>query len=577
MFSRYYQEELSYLRELGKEFAEAHPALAPMLSGPSADPDVERLLEGVAFLTALLRQKLEDEFPEIIHNLMALLWPHYLRPIPCCSIVAFEPRGALRGPQTVPAGVTLASVPVDETTCLFKTCYPVEIHPLKLLGVELLRPAGAPPSIRLTMELHEGVDLSRWSPGSLRFYLGGEFPRAADLYLLLREHLRKVVLRPLEGGEAAELPPSSVAPVGFEEGEGLIPYPSHAFTGYRVLQEYFVLPEKFLFLDLKGWENWRERGEGRRFEIIFELREVPATLRVEEEDFLLFCTPVVNLFPHEADPIRLDHRQTQYLVRPSGDQPEHYHVYSVDEVVGFIQGTAEERRWRPLEAYSSTEGKGPLYQLSIRESPVGEGYNVFLSVVYTDEALPPAEETLSVTLTCTNGFLPERLQVGDISIPTESSPEFATFRNVRPCTPYLLPPIGKGLLWRLLSALSLNYLSLASAEALRSLLRLFVFTEGHDRALVAANEKRVEGVKTLESHPAERLMKGVAIRGQEVKIDVDEDNYASEGDLYLFGSVLDRFLANYATINTYVRLTLQGTRRGRLYRWPARIGDRPLM
>jgi type VI secretion system protein ImpG len=159
MFNRYFQQELSYLKDLGAEFSKAHPAVAPMLSGTSADPDVERLLEGVAFLTGLLRQKLDDDFPEIIHELTQLIWPHYLRPLPCSTIVAFKPKPALKVPMTVPAGVQLASAPLEGTTCFFNTCYDVDVHPLTLVSASFVEPAGKPPAIKIVLELSE-INLS---------------------------------------------------------------------------------------------------------------------------------------------------------------------------------------------------------------------------------------------------------------------------------------------------------------------------------------------------------------------------------------------------------------------------------
>lgn len=153
MFNRYYQDELAYLKELGAEFSKAHPALAPMLTGPTADPDVERLLEGVAFLTALLRQKLDDEFPELINELMQLIWPHYLRPIPSTTIVAFTPKPTLKQSQIIPSGIQIASIPVEGTSCLFKTAYDLEIHPLNLLDASFAQPSGRPPVIKLLLSL----------------------------------------------------------------------------------------------------------------------------------------------------------------------------------------------------------------------------------------------------------------------------------------------------------------------------------------------------------------------------------------------------------------------------------------
>ncbi|MBM4309123.1 MAG: type VI secretion system baseplate subunit TssF, partial [Deltaproteobacteria bacterium] len=249
MFNRYFQEELTHLRDLGKEFSRAHPALAPMLAGATPDPDVERLLEGVAFLTALLRQKLDDEFPEIINELMQLIWPHYLRPIPSTTLIAFTPKPNLRQSMTIPPGIQVASIPVEGTSCLFRTCYEVEVHPLVLVDASFTQPSGQPPLIKLLFET-KGMKLSDWQPKTLRLFLAGDYPDASDLYFLLNRHLRRIHIKPLEKGKSCFLGPEDLKPVGFSDQEPLISYPSHAFPGYRILQEYFISPQKFLFLAL---------------------------------------------------------------------------------------------------------------------------------------------------------------------------------------------------------------------------------------------------------------------------------------------------------------------------------------
>ena len=178
MFNRYFQQELDNLKDLGAEFSKLHPAVAPMLNGLSTDPDVERLLEGVAFLTGLLRQKLDDDFPEIVHELFQLIWPHYLRPLPSTAIVAFSPKSNLKQTIRVPKGVQLASEPVDGTTCRFKTCYDVLVHPLSIVDAALEEKPGRSPAINLLLEL-QGLTLEEWQPESLRFYLAGLPSQAA--------------------------------------------------------------------------------------------------------------------------------------------------------------------------------------------------------------------------------------------------------------------------------------------------------------------------------------------------------------------------------------------------------------
>jgi len=577
MFNQYFQEELTRLRDLGEEFSKVHPALAPMLSGPTTDPDVERLLEGVAFQTALMRQKLDDEFPEIIHGLIQLIWPHYLRPIPSTTIIAFKPKPTLKESFTIPAEIYVNSTPVEGTTCTFKTCYNVELHPLDLIEASFDHPPGRPPSIRLTFSLN-ALKLSDWQPQSLRFFLGGDYHIAADLYLLLRYHLKRIYISPSENGDSLTLTPDFINPVGFSDKEDVIPYPSHAFPGYRVLQEYFTLPEKFLFLDLSGWEHWCNRGDGTRFEIQFELDNLPfSPPRIKKDNFILFASPAINVFPYEADPIRLDHRKTEYIVRPSGANSNHFHVYSVDKVRGYIQGSAEERSYTPFEAFDTKSQAGPAYHITNKISPIKERFDAYLSVAYPPSTDPPTQETLSIQLTCTNGFLPENLHPGDINVATSTSPEFVEFTNIQPATSYSLPPLGTNLLWRLLSNLSLNYLSLAHVENLKALLELYISLNTRNKKTLLTNRKRVDGIEDIEVIGSARLVSGVMMKGQEIKLKIRQDHFASQGDLFLFGSVLDHFFGCYASINTYTRLIIEDVIKGDIYQWPTRLGDRPLI
>jgi len=577
MFNRYFQQELDNLKDLGAEFSKAHPAVAPMLSGRSSDPDVDRLLEGVAFLTGLLREKLDDEFPEIIHELVQLIWPHYLRPLPSASIVAFTPKPILKQSMTIPPLTQVASAPVEGTSCLFQTCCPVEVHPLHLLEASFVETSGQPPAIRLLLEL-KGLNLETWQPQALRLYLAGDFPAAADLYLLLRRYLRRILISATGSEGVLALSPENLKPVGFEPDQGMIPYPTNSFPGYRTIQEYFMLPEKFLFLDLVGWDQWQGRGQGTKFEIRFELDKIPfAAPRIKTGNFVLFATPVINIFPHDADPIRLDHRRAEYRVRPAGQKDAHYQVYSVEQVIAFVQGTAEERVYMPFELFSSDSNGAPVYHVNIRTSPVRAGLDVYLSVVYPPESGPPASETLSIQLLCTNGYLPDEIRTGDISLPTGSSPEQVEFKNLRPPTSNILPPLGTDLLWRLISHLSLNYASLSTTENVQALLNLYLFKDPRKPEALLANQKRVAGIQGIESRGADRLVSRVMMRGRDIKVEARHDHFASQGDLFLFGSILDHFLGSYASINTFTMLTLREVITGETYQWPARLGDHPLV
>jgi len=579
MFNKYYQQELQNLRDLGQEFSKVHPAIAPMLSGPTSDPDVERLLEGVAFLTGLLHRKLDDDYPEIIHGLMDITFPHYLRPIPSTSIVAFKPKQSLLETITVPAGVSLASIPVEGTRCIFRTCFDTDVHPLRLISAESSEKPDNNGQIKLDLEL-SGLNLSQWNPKTLGFCLGGSYSQATNNFMLLTGYVRRIILKPAQGEEGKQcvLPPDALVLTGFERKNSVLSYPAHAFSGYRLLQEYFVLPQKFLFLELRGWEKWLNRGTGSRFEIIFDVKPSPLPFpRINREHFILFATPVINLFRDTTDQFLIDHRLEKTRVRPASKMKGHYQIYSVDRVVGYKQGSVTKKEYTPLELFSKNDENKSTYQVVRSKSPIDDSMEYYLAFTYPPGGPEPEPETLSLTMTFTNGPLPERLQAGDISEQTSDSPGLVDFYNLIPPTLPLEPEIGKNMLWKLLSHLSLNFLSLASTENMKNLLKLYIFPDARNRAQTAANLKRIEGILDVSAEPIDRIVNGVPMRGQKINMTMRQDNFASFGDLYLFASMLDLFMGVYSSMNTFIQFELKDSISGETFQWPARLGDRHLI
>ncbi|WP_320006576.1 type VI secretion system baseplate subunit TssF [Maridesulfovibrio sp.] len=576
MIEKYYQRELSHLRELAVEFSKTHPALAPMLSGSGADPDVERLLEGSAFLSGMINQKLDDEFPEIVHGLVQLIFPHYLRPIPSTTIIKFTPKPSLMESVRVPIGSQISSIPIGGVSCTFSTTYDVDLHPLSINWVELVKGAGTAGDLRINLELH-GIQLDEWDNSSLRFHLTGDAASASMRYRLLFNYIRNIKIISDDGGLCV-LPKQNLKAVGFEDYEALLPYPSQSFPGYRILQEYFILPEKFLFFEVTGLENWRNRGSSGKFKIVLELEKVPQSFdRFTAEDICLFATPAINVFRRDAEPVILDHKRPEYQVRPSGDSGGDYQVYSVDSVIGYVQGTVEEKPYKPFHMFNPQAGEMPVYTVHYRRSAIRDKTDLFVSVAYPAQGDEPVTETLSMALTCTNGTMPEKLRYGDISKPTGTSPELASFENIRQPTSPVQPPLGKNLLWRLLSHLYLNYLSVADMESLRAMVKLYIFTDTRDRSSVVANTKRVEAITGMEVSECDRLVRGLVMRGREIKMSLSCDGFANSGDLYLFSSVMNRFFSGYASVNCFTRLTVEDTLNKELYKWTAMIGNRPLL
>ncbi len=575
MIKDYYQQELYQLRELGAEFARAHPALAPLLLNPSDDPDVERLLEGFAFQAAMLRRKLDDDFPEIIQDLVRIIWPHYLRPVPAATTVEFTPASPLASPARVPAGSTMASISVEGAPCLFRTCCDVEVQPASIFEASFNQPSGQAPYVKMVMDLGR-VRLKDWAVQSLRLFLSGGYAGAADMYCLLTRNLRRISLRPLDGGEAVTLPGTCLRDAGFSDQMALIPYPTHAFPGFRIIQEYFFMPEKFLYVDLCGWERWGNRGDGSRFEIYLEFDSLPVRPpRVDKDFFRLNAAPAVNIFDDPAEPITLDHRKSWYLLRPASSSSSR--VFSLEQVKGIAAGTGTEKTYAPFEQFRPDRDSAAVYHTVLRQAPGKTEADLYIAFTCNRLDYPPPKETISIKLKCTNGTLPENLRAGDIRVNMGSVPQSLRFRNITPITPPVSPPLGPNFLWRLVSLLSLNYLSLGSVDNFRALLEFYIFPGCRDALSAIANRKRIIAIEELADRPADLLMAGSIVRGREVTLKMHRDHFTSPGDMHIFGSVLDNFLGGYASINTFTRLKIRETLKGDLYEWPARLGRRQII
>ena len=583
MFNKYYQEELAFLRDMGEEFAAAHPEVAHMLSGSGSDPDVERLLGGFAFLTGRIRQKLDDELPELTHTLIRLLWPHYLRPIPALSIVELTPRpGALRGGEVVARGAEIDSIPVEGTPCHFRTTRDVVVWPIALADARVDEATGAAPHLTLRLRPLEGVSLAGLGLDRLHLSLHGEPAEVYALYDLLTRRATGLTLEAQVGGQTTgrvQLDASAIRASGFSEEEPLFPYPPNCFPGYRLLQEYFALPAKFLAVELTGLDT-AGLGEAEEWVVRVPFRRgAEQSVRVERDNLRLFCTPVANLFPHRADPIRVDQERAAYRIRPEGEDPRHYEIYSVDRVVGWEPGSGRERVYEPFYSFSrrmsEEEGDAAYYDLRLVESVASRGAETYLSLV--TPAGMAAVETVAVELTCTNRRLPGRLGVGEIRVPTSTSPEFATFTNLTRVTPSVPPPLGEGLHWRLISHLTLNHLPMASADDLRGVLELYNAQARVDRQAAAAHRLRLESIRSVGARPADHLLDGVVVRGSDVEVLLDEEGFAGDGDMALFGRILSELFALLSTLNAFTRLTVRGARHGEIFRWPPRLGQQSLL
>ncbi len=589
MFNKYYQDELTYLRELGTEFAAAYPAIAPMLAESGGDPDVERLLEGVAFLTGKLRQKIDDELPEVIHSVAALLFPHYVRQIPATSIVQFTPLpNVVREKVVVARGSEVGSVPVDSVSCRFRTTQEVELLPLAIEDVRVDTGARLAQTLRIELKVTGGAALAALDLSKIRFYIHGERRLQDDLRLWVGAHLDGVAIAAVDsaGNDSAvlNLPAKTVALCGMSEDEALIPYPETVYPGYRLLQEYFTLPQKFAFFEVQGLDAMPTDRLGDRFAILLSFKDgLPTGTRVTKENLRLFCTPVVNLFSHTADPLKPDITKYEYLARPSGGQPEAYEIYSIDKVTGIARRTSQRVDIPSFysfdhELHSIATQNVVFYQTHLRPATIGEGVDIYLSFgTPQDSGAIPEFDVISVEATCTNRAYTSQLKVGDINVATATSPAVATFANLVGVTPPLPPPVGRELQWRVLAHMAMSYRSIAELEVLRSTVDIYNFQAVHDRQAARANQLRMGAIKSVAVKPTDRLYRGAPVRGVRAEVELDENGFAGEGEMYLFASVVNEMFASYVSLNSFTQLQVRATNSNAVYLWDPKSGNRTLI
>jgi type VI secretion system protein ImpG len=602
----YYERELTFLRQMGAEFAGKYPKIASRLmleADRCEDPHVERLVEAFAFLAARVHLKIDDEFPEISEALLGVLYPHYLRPIPSMTVAEFHidpEQGKLSSALEVPRGSVLYSKPVDGVPCRFRTCLPATLWPVAVSDAQwrtpdrLEPPLRAPEALaacRIELTCLADVTFSKLDLRGLRFYMSGESNLAHSLCELLQNNCARIVVRDLSRNSrkpAVELPASALQFAGFQDDDAMLPYPRRSFAGYRLLQEYFAFPEKYFFFDLTGLDQVVRAEFGSKIEIVllvtpFERSERQQNLEagVSANTFRLNCAPIINLFPLTAEPILLDQTHYEYPVVPDARRRNALEVFSVDEVLSSNPQTQEIKYFEAFFScrHSALHDRRQAFWNAVRRPstrPGDEGTEILLSLVdLSGEPARAGVDSLTVRCTCSNRDLPAKLpfgrERGDFEL--EGVSAIKKIVALRKPTSTLRPPLGKGITWRLVSQLSLNYLSLVEEgkEALQEILRLYNFSDS------VYLEKQIAGIlRVSSSRRFARVISdnGVSfVRGTRVEMELDEEQFVG-GGVYLFACVLERFLGLYASLNSFSQLVVRTPQRKEVLKlWPPRAGQ----
>lgn len=628
----YYEEELRFLRRMGADFARQHEEIADALRlepNRCDDPHVERLLEGFAFLAARVHRRIDDDLTEISQGLLNVVYPHYLRPLPSMSVVQLQldpSQGAANAGFTVEAGRTLVAPPTRGVRCRFRTCYDTTLWPVEVVEARWQSPheldlgghaRELAACLRVRLSCQGDLTFEQLPDfRSLGFFLNGDLALVSALYELLDNNCSGILLRGVSGSKTStgvSIPRTALEPMGFGENHGMLPNPRRSFQGYQLLQEYFTFPYKFFFFQLSGLERLRTAGLGKAVDLLFLISPFEGADRdqalgrfVSRETIRLGCTPVVNLFDGEAEPIRLNQRRPEYLLRARGSKEFPPEIFSIDEVHAVSPSAPRRIPFAPFYSYRnrSSEAEQGLFWFERRHpSSWLAGGATDVSVAFVDQAgstIYPEFPSATAQLTCFNGRLPSQLSIGaergDLDLEGGGAPLKAILTLMHPTEP-VQPALDGSMHWRLISQLSLNYLSLVGDESagsggsgagdrggrprsgapLRELLRLYNLGDS------STGEKHVRGITRVESEPWYARVRGEQglsfARGRRVSVEFDEDQY-SGGGIYLLASVLERFLALYATMNSFTALVARVRSKHKTYtlrEWEPRAGHRPLI
>lgn len=593
---QYYNSELTYLRRMGRSFAARYPKIAERLelSGDqSADPHVERLIESFAFLTARIQRQIDSEFPQISASLLGILYPHLVDPVPPMAIARFEvdpDQGKITSGHVIEKHTPLVARTAEQLRCQFRTCYPVTLWPFEIVQAgfestdqfEFLRRVNFEVATVLRLQLvPHGVGLAEMELDHLRFHLRGEAGTVNSIYEQLFCNVAAVAVLPEDGSAPVYLPADSIRPVGFGAGEEVLPYPEHAHPAYRLIQEYFLFPQKYHFFDLA---NLRQHRSKDGLDILILLNRMPREkLVIDRDTFMLGCTPIINLFKKTTEPIRLDHTQLEYRLIADVRRERTHEIHSIVSVSASSNPMEQTQRLDPFFSFQHRrDGTAHRAFWQVRRGPSSlaelPGTEMHLSFVDLDfqPSQPPLQTVYAHTL-CTNRDLAVQLRAGaELQIEDAAPLEHISCLD-RPTYP-AYPPVEGATLWALISNLSLNYLSLARGEqgleALREILRLHSFSDA------PSIHQQMQGIHEMETRPIVARVghpdwRGFC-QGTQITLKFDESMYAGSGP-FLLGAVLQQFFGLYTSLNSFTQLVIHSLQRdsegeGEWKRWPPLAG-----
>jgi len=616
----YYNRELSYMRELGAEFAQQHPKVAGRLGMTGievADPYVERLLEGFAFLAGRIHLKMDAEFPRFSQRLLELVYPHYLKPTPAIGIARLTPslsEGGVTAAYEIPRHTVLRSpiAPGQVTSCQFRTAHHVTLLPLDLTQASIEGPSTritaqdipadktVRSSLRMSFSTHNKMEVRKLGAKRLSLYISGPAERASHLLELVGGRVLGGYLSWQEHGSTRQhwISPSSIRCDGISEEESLLPYDNRSFSGYRLLHEYFACPDRFRFFSVNNLDHVLTAIADSAFTITLLFDQAATALEkvVDKKDFELHCTPIINLFPWRGDRVDISLGSFEHHILADKTRPLDYEVHSISQLYGYTASNVEQQVFRPIfetlsdhgnlptEAFFSWRREPRKLSETARRGGTRSGYigsEVFVQLVDRNDApYSKTIERIAPDMLCTNRDLSLLMGTdGERDLQLTISAPVSGVTILGGLTPPIVAMAERDITWKLLTHLHLNYHTLTDlnaedgAKVMRDLLSLYSPLGGR------GVRGQAEAVRSLSTKPMvyRMPMAGPIVFGRGVQFEtkVDESSFAGSSP-WLFGAILEQFLTRHVSINAAVQMRMSTLQRGTFATWPVRAGSRPI-
>jgi|WetSurMetagenome_2_1015567.scaffolds.fasta_scaffold18037_3 type VI secretion system protein ImpG len=611
---KYFEREYNFLQTAGEDFAKKHPTLGSRLrmsERERKDPFVERLFEGFAFLAGRIQERLDDEFPEIAGGILEILFPNLLKPFPSCSILQLKHKsGAISKPVVVPRGSEIQTATgkykvkykvyagaseksrltekEEPAEFIFRTTQDLVVRPIRMEDVIVEDSNKGTTSIILKIQPDRNVDYESLEMNNFQFFLQGAASIKFELLYYLTNFISAISVKELTDRNATfseiknfrvEIPELGSDDQTVSDNS-ILPYSKQTFGGFKLLQEYFSFQEKFFFVQISGLDEFKSSDQSNPFEIKIDFnRKLPKDKWPTTKNILLHCTPIVNLFNRFTEEVIVNQRLPEYYIVPDIDRRKSREIYSIDKVSGISENKIEQYKYIPISSQDILDTSDPDYNYKrffsvFRRTQISDMTETFIRLFgpsMEEDDFP--KETLNVEATLSNGFLPSAyLEVGSIK-ELINFPAGIEASNITIPTEVLEGPNKNNYLWSLIAHLSVSYTSLSDVETLKSIMNLYNWFKVHNHP----NKKRIDGIKKIDKPKIISKIKNRSIiRGIEFHLTVDPKEFEhGEGDINLFGAILNKFLSQYVTINSFIQLKITESGTSKEYIWEPILGKIP--